>query len=315
MNHMDFRKHILCLAVFFLGHSAVCIKAQPVGGQWISCPDPDNVSQLFFRQSFTFDERPERARLSVATTGDVIVYINGRNISTDVFTVWQGFGNEAQVKSAQFDVARFLAEGRNVVAIWYAPHARIPDRRQLAVSLYGEYDEGDAFAFTTDDTWLCRYAPAGFTPDGCEYMDGEHTSPSWKTDETGISCWIPVCAVSGNVWSAFGKCSAQTERLRVVKVLSPDYFDVESDGITYDFGTACRGFVRVTLRGTMRGEHLSVPGLEYVCSGRPDEQAYNTFRMISCRRLFITGDEHFERSQIQKVELLVPELLTFPVFE
>ena len=82
---------------------------------------------------------------------------------------------------------------------------------------------------------------------------------------------------------------------------------IDQQGVVYDFGTAFQGWVRVTLRDARVGEQVNVGGMVYVCTGQMDEQACRKFTLPVCRRVWIYGDAHFRKSQIQNVEGLVLE--------
>ena len=90
--------------------------------------------------------------------------------------------------------------------------------------------------------------------------------------------------------------------VRVRRIISPRFSDRSDHSVTYDFSPGFYGFVRVTLRGCRRGEHIYINGMEYICSGEMDEQAYCRFSAIYMRRVTITGDRHFNPEQVQEVE-------------
>lgn len=92
------------------------------------------------------------------------------------------------------------------------------------------------------------------------------------------------------------------DAVRVRQILSPRFFDRTDRSITYDFSPGFYGFVRVTLRGCQRGEQIYINGMEYICSGEMDEQAYCRFTARYMRRITITGDRHFNPEQVQEVE-------------
>ena len=85
-------------------------------------------------------------------------------------------------------------------------------------------------------------------------------------------------------------------------VLRPRYFDIEGNRVAYEFGTGFYGFVRLTLRDARRGERIRIGDVEYICSGKTDEQACARFVPAVLRRVIVEGDADFSPSQIQRVE-------------
>lgn len=92
--------------------------AQEFGTHWISCPAANDSSQVLFYGSYDWEAVPQRAFLSFASTGMVKVYANERNVSGDIFFA---NGNAGMVEVHTFDVTRYLKQGTNSFAVWYAP--------------------------------------------------------------------------------------------------------------------------------------------------------------------------------------------------
>lgn len=282
--------------------------AQQFGLSWITHPQPDSCSVVWFRQSFTAEERPLQAYITAATTGYIELYINQRNVTGDVLTPLRENMSDNPI-AVTYDVTRFMRQGSNTVAVCYAPSFPHHVPAQIAVSLYGRDADGMPFAYNTDEGWLCRTDATSLTTDGHEVTDATESSISSYTDELDVACWTPSKMAETTHMQPAEQRMIRYEAAKIGGIRQQRFFDIEGDSVVYDFGTAFKGLIRVTLRDTRRGEHINIGGMEYVCSGESDEQAIQRFTTTDCRRLLIYGDEHFDKEQIQKVEAL--EIITY----
>jgi len=263
---------------------AETIQAQAYRTAWITDTLADEGSHVWFRHCFSWQQRPTKAMLSVAADGMANVYVNGMNVSRDLISV------TAQGHSA-FDVADYLRPGRNIVAIWTA---KADARPRIAVELWGVDAIGNPFDVGSDDTWLCRTAPATSSNDHESFNAADHDK-QWHGESTPLALWRGATRCDGTNTS-------ESRTSRLAYVLTPAFFDTEGDSTIYDFGTSFHGMVRVTLRGAKKGERINIGSLTYTCSGETDEQAFTRFATGDIRRLIVCGDPNFHRSQIQSVE-------------
>ena len=80
--------------------------AQEFATHWIACPDADSTSQVWFRHTYIADGAAASATITVATTGLFELYINERNVSTDVLMPCRKpFSDNPE--AITFDVTRF----------------------------------------------------------------------------------------------------------------------------------------------------------------------------------------------------------------
>lgn len=89
-----------------------------------------------------------------------------------------------------------------------------------------------------------------------------------------------------------------------LRIRQQRYIDIAGDSVFYEFGTAFRGFVRITLRDARPGEVVCYDDNRYVCNGTMDEQAFTKFVVHDYRRVLVSGSKGFDRSQIQKIEAI-----------
>lgn len=328
--------------ILFLLLTATATHAQQFGTEWMTSPSPNDSSCLWFRRTFVAKdatERPVRASVCVATASRFILYVNGRNVSTALYSNPQHHNTASPhtsttphnttspytttPSSITFDVTRFLRPDSNTVAVLACPathqvqsncHAASP---QMSISFFGTTGSRRPFAYSSADGWLCRQASTSLTIDG-ELMDGRADDLPPAYGDMAIAQWHPATIVTATEGSPVKDCGVDAESLfgcrrarrnpldgnavREWRILRPRYFDVDRRTIAYDFAPGFCGFVRVTLRGCRRGERIRIGNLTYICSGDIDEQAFTRFAPLSARKIIITGDRWFRPEQVQEVE-------------
>lgn len=143
----------------------------------------------------------------------------------------------------------------------------------------------------------------GLTPQYDEiFHASDYSQTQWNAADFAPACWQgAVSLAADNSQKTDYRRVAYTAE-RVTKIITPAYYVVEGDTVCYEFNTGFHGYVRVTLRDANMGERLNINGLSYQCSGEMDEQAYRKFTRRTFRNVWITGDQHFKNSQIQRVE-------------
>ena len=296
--------------------SLTAAHAQQFGTEWMTSPSSTDSSCVWFRRTFVAHNPPKHASVCVATDSRFILYVNGRNVSTALYMP-SHVDTDLPTVSFTFDVTRFLRTDTNTVALFVAPTATLK-APQLSISFYGIDSYNQSFATCNIDGWTYCAASTRLTTDG-ELTDKSLHSASFPFYRDIITpMWQPVTATETSRHSVnkdYGTTAESIygynhllynvlndDAIRVRQILSPRFFDRTDRSITYDFSPGFYGFVRVTLRGCQRGEHIYINGMEYICSGEMDEQAYCRFTARYMRRITITGDRHFNPEQVQEVE-------------
>ncbi len=162
---------------------------------------------------------------------------------------------------------------------------------------------------TTDQSAFASTLRAFFAPTAIRlpcgialHIASDYSQTQWNAADFAPACWQgAVSLAADNSQKTDYRRVAYTAE-RVTKIITPAYYVVEGDTVCYEFNTGFHGYVRVTLRDANMGERLNINGLGYQCSGEMDEQAYRKFTRRTFRNVWITGDQHFKNSQIQRVE-------------
>lgn len=290
--------------------------------QWMSHPEPDDMSMVWFRKTFVAADKPSRAFVSIATTGLFTLYVNGRNVSTACYMPQRTHG-ASTTAVMDFDIARFLRKDSNTVAVLYAPLDS--SRQQLAVTYHGITRQGQRFAHTESDGWLCRKANSRRSACGGEVMDARLGTYGWSHGDLCLALWLPVYDAEPQGAPPLRRytTAAHTPQTHThatqtqTRTLQPDSCGARiwaarscksvsrSDrSVVCDFSPGFYGLVRVTIRGARKGERIDIGPLHYFCNGQLDEQAYLRFTPFYGRKIEIKGDSRFSSQQITEVEVL-----------
>ncbi len=288
--------YLIYIGMFFTLLYPMGAMGQTFGWSWIKASGQKGEGQQWFRRTYTHLGSVYDATLRVATTGYVKVYVNGRQVTTDPITPFRPT-NSNEAVALTYQVAPFLRPDSVHIAVWYAPVPQAADSCQLAVNFFGEDVDGQRFGFQSDDTWLCRPAPAWYEAYGdavVEGYDGRAMQPEWTFGDTDWALWQPAEVVNDAKCRLVVEADSR-ERLRLKRVykaslcnsVSPDnqYLtanDLSSsvnnqplcannqrnqincrrvkagnERVTAVFPQPFFGFVRITFRGARRGERVA----------------------------------------------------------
>lgn len=327
---------LINILILFIASAATAAASTATAGdfgcRWMSHPAPDDTSHVWFRRTLVTEKQdmPRTAYIHVATTGRFVLYVNGRNVSTALFTP-DRTPNDTTVMAISYDVRRFLRPDSNTIALLYCPSTRT--RRQVSVSFYGIAADSSHFATNDTDGWLCRHADTWQTHDGGEAMNRNTYPYRWTDTDQPLALWQAVEQISTPhhhtttppqhhnttppqhlntlpLLSAEDICGYSPVRINPLvdnaahmrRIYTPLFTEQSADTLIVHLVPNERHLIRVTLRGCRRGERISIGNLHYVCTGEIDEQAFARFTPTSSNTIIITGDSHFQSEQVQEVE-------------
>ena len=337
---------LINILILFIASAATAAASTATAGdfdcRWLSHPTPDDTSHVWFSRTIVTSEKdmPRAAYIRVATTGRFVLYVNGRNVSTALFTPDRQKGDTA-VAAIAYDVQRFLRTDTNTIALLYSPSMRT--RRQVSVCFYGIAADSSHFAVSGTDRpcfalngnagWLCRHADTWQTHDGGEAMNRNLYPYRWTDANQPLALWQAVEETSTsqplnttppqplttttphhlttiNTLSSEDICGYSPLRInplvdnaaRISRIYTPLLTEQSGDTLTVHLVPNRRHLIRVTLRGCRRGERIRIGNLQYVCTGEMDEQAFTRFSPTDQNTVTISGDCHFCCEQVQEVE-------------
>ena len=196
---------LINILILFIASAATAAASTATTGdfdcRWMSHPTPDDTSHVWFSRTIVTSEKdmPRAAYIRVATTGRFVLYVNGRNVSTALFTPDRQKGDTA-VAAIAYDVQRFLRTDTNTIALLYCPSMRT--HRQVSVSFYGIAADNSHFAVSGTDRpsfalngnagWLCRHADTWQTHDGGEAMNRNLYPYRWTDANQPLAMWQAV---------------------------------------------------------------------------------------------------------------------------
>lgn len=196
---------LINILILFIASAATAAASTATAGdfdcRWLSHPTPDDTSHVWFSRTIVTSEKdmPRAAYIRVATTGRFVLYVNGRNVSTALFTPDRQKGDTA-VAAIAYDVQRFLRTDTNTIALLYCPSMRT--RRQVSVCFYGIAADSLHFAVSGTDRpcfalngnagWLCRHADTWQTHDGGEAMNRNLYPYRWTDANQPLAMWQAV---------------------------------------------------------------------------------------------------------------------------
>ena len=316
------------LVVLLLVAAATACRAQ-TALRWIGSPHEDGVTQTWFRKAYTGVGDVREAMATVATTGYVRLYVNGRLADPSPLVPSRGVG-DGGAKALRYDVTASVVRADSLVlALWCAPaEGAAAEAPAVALRLWLRTADGGVRVIDADSTWLCRAAAVQLDSLGRECTDGRQWHASWSYGDTDWALWRGAVAVggpdavrgtghaalpsgyeppegSGSFLSRApfrGATDGGTAAGRITEILTPVTTRVEDGRLVCRFARPFIGFVRVTLRGAVRGGRISVGGMGYVCSGELDEQVQGRFRLAPWSVVEVSGDSRFRPSQVVGVE-------------
>ena len=196
---------LINILILFIASAATAAASTATAGdfdcRWMSYPTPDDTSHVWFSRTIVTSEKdmPRAAYIRVATTGRFVLYVNGRNVSTALFTPDRQKGDTA-VAAIAYDVQRFLRTDTNTIALLYCPSMRT--HRQVSVCFYGIAADSSHFAVSGTDRpcfalngnagWLCRHADTWQTHDGGEAMNRNLYPYRWTDANQPLALWQAV---------------------------------------------------------------------------------------------------------------------------
>ena len=337
---------LINILILFIASAATAAASTATAGdfdcRWLSHPTPDDTSHVWFSRTIVTSEKdmPRAAYIRVATTGRFVLYVNGRNVSTALFTPDRQKGDTA-VAAIAYDVQRFLRTDTNTIALLYCPSMRT--HRQVSVCFYGIAADSSHFAVSGTDRpcfalngnagWLCRHADTWQTHDGGEAMNRNLYPYRWTDANQPLAMWqaveetatsqplttttphhlntpTPQPLNTTTPLSSEDICGYSPLRInplvdnaaRISRIYTPLLTEQSGDTLTVHLVPNRRHLIRVTLRGCRRGERIRIGNLQYVCTGEMDEQAFTRFSPTDQNTVTISGDRHFCCEQVQEVE-------------
>lgn len=273
--------------------------AQEFGTHWVSYPFYNDSTEVLFRKVYRLNDTPQEAYISMASCGNVRLYVNERNVTGSI--IYEGTKDNAIIGHT-FNITPLLHKGDNVIAIWYAPKTGESTSKQLSLDFYGNSTDSLSFYHKADGTWWCKKLT-----DCCygekEKFDNRKYNNEWKAADYHSSNWIHPTGAStyDKTYPLINQTPLQCKN-KLTSLLTPIETYQDSLGYHVDFERPFRGTIRLTIRGAHKGSSVYINGNEYICSGEMDEQAFYRFHLEWQHSFTINWGEGFKHSCITNIE-------------
>lgn len=268
--------------------------------QWVCADDSCRESQIWFLRTLCLPHRPAEAYIHAASNGRIIVYVNGYNTTTDVLAPYRN--GDTSLQGITCDAMPYIDGDTCLIAVWYSPFLKGHEGKQLSLTLYGKYTDGNPFAFTTDGNWSWALAPATtlHSPHETEQINSRAMRANWNNDGLPMPMLRPV------------KSEVTTDMVgeyrprHIRKTYSCRLANSSATTLTYLSPFPFHGWARVTLRGMKPGTQITVNGLYYTCNGQMDEQACRRFTIppYTTTTIKITSPSGIKVSNVMSVEAI-----------
>jgi alpha-L-rhamnosidase len=250
---------------------------------WIASPEPlpDEPERFYeddpaplFRNEFSLEQEPERARLYVSGLGYYEARLNGQKVGERVLDPgWTSYDHRTYYST--YDVTGRLREGKNALGVmlgngWYNPRPlqlfgqyNLRDyltvgKPRLIAQLVVEYADGTRRVVTSDERWQVGEGPV--VRNGVylgEHYDARKEQSGW--DRPGFS--------GAKDWKHAARAEATAERLawqpqpaiKITKRLEPkSVTEVRPDTFVVDFGQNFAGWLKMRAPGGPVGTRIDV---------------------------------------------------------
>ena len=304
-------RHFFPLLLFLLLPISIT-KAE--GYAFLCHPTAEKGEEVLFHSVLTTGKLPDKAMMHIATTGFVLVYVNGRIAMTE--TVWPYRPEKRQGKaSREIDIREFLSIGRNVISVWYAPcitswstqnntssNAGRETGGQISVAITTVTDGKKEVRCNTEKDWLCTIAAGKLTEKG-ENFDATAYQKDWKEFIFGFSpAWI---GAEKAMPSAADFCDIPNTSLRACKTFETISIFQGNDTTRCYFPMEAEGQIRLTIRGAKKGQKIAVNDMQYRCLGIDDEQFITRFSTYKTDSLIITRQDNKPLPTVAGAEIIM----------
>lgn len=294
---MHSKRYILFLSIVLVMISS----ARTWAGTYLYHPSAFPNEQVWFQCPFKSTDTNGKIYLRLSTTGYVLPYINGR-IATKA-SIWPSRPlNREGVAEDWIDVTRFVKKGDNVIALWYSPiaGAAFVPNGMVSVDIIVRYSGREKVICDSKSKWMCHLAPA-FTKYNGEDIDATYPyNATWKTKTNFGIDWVPAAVVT----STNNYPVIPNKALKPYKTVVPVKQEINDSIATFYLPETVSGQLRITLRGTRRGEVLGINGMKYKCRGGSDEQFFTRFSTVTAKKIRISPEGGQKMPTSMNIELI-----------
>ena len=257
----------------------------------------------YFRKDFASAKKIKSARVYVTAQGLYQLFLNGKKVSTDLFTPgWTSYKNRIQYQT--YDVTSMLQAKNSIGAIlgdgWYRgnigwgnANGYYGSKISLLAQLQISYADGTSEIVGTDDTWKVANGPIIFSDiyNG-ELYDARKEMPGWSTAGFDDSKWSKASIIEQSkkiLVAPQGSVVKAIEEIKPVKLIT-----TPNKETVYDMGQNMVGWVKLRVQGK-KGESVTLKFAEVL--DKAGNFYTDNLRSAKCTDVYILkgeGEEIYE---------------------
>ena len=210
-----------------------------------------------FRREFELTDEIQQARIFVQSPGFATYYINGQNITRDIFiSAVSDYGKILWYD--EYDVTSLLRKGKNTVCViagngffnesfrtpWIYNEASFRDAPQFLLSLIVNGES----VLVSDENFRAskEHSPIIYSHlRSGEYFDARRADDAWLTTGYDDSDWSPAIVRQQPITAELRPLACQP--IREKEVYAPQSVTRTSEGYLVDFGVTMSGYMEATL--------------------------------------------------------------------
>lgn len=240
--------------------------AKWIGGNEVFDPKQEdcNISDPWLRKTFDLNFVPKQANIYVASIGFHEIYVNGKRIGEEVMAPAVS-DHTKRARYVVYDIAPYLMQGKNVIALWLGtswsifPAYVLDNSRPLTPMVAAQVDFYQDPADTkprqtviTDESWKIKDSPNKllgiwyFHRMGGEIWDDRQSIENWNLLSYDDKEWNDATVYNQDL-----KISAQnTKGNKIYEAIKPIAIEERADGsFRVDMGVNFAGWTEVKLCG------------------------------------------------------------------
>jgi len=257
----------------------------------------------YLRKDFTTTKKVQSARVYVTSLGLYQLFLNGKKVSTDLFTPgWTSYKNRIQYQT--YDVTSMIQAKNAMGAIlgdgwyrgnigWVSQNGYYGSRLALLAQLQITYTDGTTETICTDQSWKSSNGPITESDiyNG-ETYDARLDMPGWSATGFNDSQWGKVAVIDQSKKILIAPQGVVVKAIQEIKPLK--MVTTPKGETVFDMGQNMVGWVRLKVQGK-KGDQITLTFAEVL--DKEGNFYTENLRKAKCTDLFIlngAGEEVFE---------------------